>query len=380
MAKSLISKIMKKCESLKLQVDLNKYMDDLSHIDSSFVNITHDDLRTLCNLMSRGLDNICYRWQHGKTLHSASIERFVLHHGEVNGPIEYEKSNQKKKAGLSNTIEYWTTRGFTAHDAAVKIKEIQTTRSKKSPASKKGSRLSPRTLEHWLNKGLSITDAEIALRKTQTTNGLQYYVSKYGEENGLSLFLARIEKWQTSRKSNPNYTRSCYLQGHGFDQYEIRYGENALSKWTEYKKRFAKRGSKESELAFTPIIDWLKFNNIDYNFGPHNCEYIIVADKKAWFFDLTIPSLKIVIEYHGYRFHPNPELLSEDEWNNWKNPFNGESAEIQYQRDCRKQQIAEQHGFTYYTVFSTEHYTRVPEILDLVKRAKSLSDNSTSIS
>ena len=379
MTKSLFDKIHHKLKYLSINCDVSKYSDEITEIEQTVSKITHDDLRTLCLLMSRGLDNIKYRWQTGKTLHSASLARFILHYGDEIGTAKYQQTNLKKRAGLPNTIEYWTNTGLSYEAAMIKVCEVQSQRSKKSPASKVGSKFSVRSVEYWISKGLTLTAASEQVRKIQVTNGLPYYINKYGEDRGPALFNERIRSWQESRKSNPNYSNSCYMQGHGLAQYQLRYGALAVEKWKLYKTKFAKRGSKESEVAFAPLLTWLKESNIDYNFGPHNSEYIIVAKEKAWFFDLAIPSLNIIIEYHGEGFHPNPALTA-DEWARWKNPFSKEGADIQYKRDLFKKQLAEQHGFTYLEVYSSERQTRIPELFSFIKSAKSSSDNSTSTS
>lgn len=376
MKKSLKNKLLNKFEKLNSTVSLDIYLSEIEYIETHFKSLTHDDMATICKLIDRGLDNICHRWQYGKTLHSASLERFITHFGDINGPIEYTKTNQKKKSGLPNTANYWVSKGYSVEDANKKVSAVQTARSRLSPASRPGSKLSHRSLEYWLNKGLPLDQAEEKVRQVQTTNGLQYYIDKYGSLDGEQKFKRRIEKWQASKKANPNYANSCYMQGHGYDQYEIRYGSDAPAKWAEYKTRFSHRGSKESAARLAPILNWLIENNIEYNFGPHNSEYIIVSNKKAWFFDLAIPSLNIIVEYHGIRFHPNPATLSPDEWDQWRNPFDhSQTADIQYQRDCYKRQLAESNGFVYFDVYSNECASRVPEVFNSIKSAKSSSES-----
>ena len=375
MKKSLKHRLSNKLNKINLTDNLDKYLSEIEYIEIHYNSLTHDDMAIICKLMSRGLDNICHRWQHGKTLHSSSLERFIIHFGDINGPTEYAKTNQKKKAGLPNTIDYWVSLGYTVEDATKKITDVQTARSRRSPAAQPGSKLSHRSLDYWLNKGFPLDEAMARVRQVQTTNGLQYYIDKYGLIDGEQKFKNRINKWQHSRKTNPNYKISCYMQGHGFDQYVIRHGDDAERKWKEYKTRFAHRGSKESAVCLAPILDWLIDNNVEYNFGPHNSEYIIVSHKRAWYFDLTIPSLKVIVEYHGERFHPNPAVLSIDEWNNWKNPYNNETAEVQHQRDCYKRQLAELHGFTYFEVYSSDYQVRIPEVFNFVKSSKSSSES-----
>ena len=106
--------------------------------------------------------------------------------------------NAQKKTGLPNTVEFWLNKGFTIDQAMQEITRIQTARSLKSPASKKGARgYSTRTPEYWIDRGFSLEEAISKVKKVQITNGLTYYMNKYGEA-GKELFNARIDKWINS--------------------------------------------------------------------------------------------------------------------------------------------------------------------------------------
>ena len=107
-------------------------------------------------------------------------------------------TNNKKRNGLPNTIDFWITKGFTLEQAQMEVAIIQKQRSDKSPAAQKGARgYSIRTIEYWLKKGLDETAAREKIREVQTTNGLEYYKAKYGAE-GEDMFNNRIEKWLNS--------------------------------------------------------------------------------------------------------------------------------------------------------------------------------------
>lgn len=107
--------------------------------------------------------------------------------------------NFKKKKGLANTIEFWVNRGFAKEQAVLEVSKIQSNRSAKSPSSKKGARgYSVRTVEYWTKRGFSSEEAILQVKKAQVTNGLDFYIKKYGEEQGKILFNDRIEKWLNS--------------------------------------------------------------------------------------------------------------------------------------------------------------------------------------
>lgn len=101
-----------------------------------------------------------------------------------------------RKKGLSSTLLYWTTQGYTEEEAIEKISEVQKARSLKSPAAKKGARgYSPRTIEYWTNRGLTEDAAKHQIKQIQITNGIEFYNSKYGDELGMQLYNKRIQKW-----------------------------------------------------------------------------------------------------------------------------------------------------------------------------------------
>ena len=67
-------------------------------------------------------------------------------------------------------------------------------------------------------------------------------------------------------------------------------------------------------------------------------------------YDFTIESLKIIIEYHGERWHPNPNNLSKADWENWVQVYTKESADVIHERDKLKKTLAEKNGYTYITI------------------------------
>ena len=104
--------------------------------------------------------------------------------------------NAAKKKGFPNTIEYWINLGYDLNTAKLKVKEVQTSRSNKSPATRPGARgYSIRTVEYWIKQGFSEDAAILKVRESQTTNGLDFYIRKYGIETGPEKFNERIRAW-----------------------------------------------------------------------------------------------------------------------------------------------------------------------------------------
>jgi hypothetical protein len=112
--------------------------------------------------------------------------------------------------------------------------------------------------------------------------------------------------------------------------------------------------SKESLVFFKPLYKFCRKLGIqrkDIYFGIKGSKEFFIRDNSlpingGYFYDFTIPSLNMVVEYHGTFWHPkNPSL--------WKNPFlSYDEAKI---KDGYKQLIAENFGFSYFIVWSDDN-------------------------
>jgi len=136
-------------------------------------------------------------------------------------------------------------------------------------------------------------------------------------------------------------------------------------KWHETHNRFLDKigydprlhmigkASKESLIIFNPLIEWC-INNInilidDIYIGiDDKKEYFIPYNKKIFFYDFTIKSKKIIIEFNGVLFH------AKDEFSNWNNPFTNESAFDNIKRNELKKNIAINNGFKLIEIWSDE--------------------------
>lgn len=103
---------------------------------------------------------------------------------------------ETKAKSLPNTLAYWISLGHDFDSAQLKVKEVQTSRSRRSPSAQPGAKgYTNRSIEYWIKKGYSLEIATIKLKKSQVRNGLLYYIKKYGETIGTEKFNHRIQKW-----------------------------------------------------------------------------------------------------------------------------------------------------------------------------------------
>lgn len=109
-----------------------------------------------------------------------------------------------RAATLPTRKEYWLNQGYTEQDAENEVSKIQKELSDRSPASKKGVReYSPRCAEFWIAQGYTEQEANDAVTNHQTRD-LDFYVSKYGEEEGIQRYEQsknnRSATWDTKDK------------------------------------------------------------------------------------------------------------------------------------------------------------------------------------
>jgi very-short-patch-repair endonuclease len=89
-------------------------------------------------------------------------------------------------------------------------------------------------------------------------------------------------------------------------------------------------------------------------------EYFLRDDDNIFFYDFTIISKKIIIEYNGVAFHPKTENSK------WSNPFNSISAYDAYNKQSIKKKLAEDSGFSILEIWSDED-GNIDKCLDFIK-------------
>jgi hypothetical protein len=265
-----------------------------------------------------GLKNWAGRWRRIKLARTQSEIWYFLMWGGEEGRRLYKNINEKK------------TRGFT-HDP-----EHQRAAGRKGAEGKKGKPGStPRSVEWWVNKGHSLEYATEQVRKIQSTNTISKYVGKYGDA-GEQKFNDRKEKWV----SQINTEEISRTRSGGLWRYIERYGEEeGLLKYKEVriKRNSSSRigsASKESLVFFEPIIKILNYSKILFYCGINgNREWYIKDGGDFFLYDLSIPSLSLIIEYHGEGFHPNPDWDTV-RWSQWRQAFSKKTAD-----ECRSYDI-----------------------------------------
>lgn len=307
---------------------------------SQVIGYTHDRAKTLIIWMELGLKDWADRYLSVRTLHSATLEFHKIYYGDELGEQKYKELNHKKTAKFDHSHESQKRKGELA-----------------SLVLSGSSEHSIRTIGFWIRKGYTEEQSKNKVKEIQSTNTLARYIKKYGETEGRERFNTRKAAW-TDRMSSPSIGKSRSL---GLQRYIERYGEIEGEK--QYlamrKKRNAAasigRASKESCKALRYVLEYLDQKKIGYYFGVEgNKEWFIYdkKSKKSFFYDLVVPSLSIIFEYHGSGCHPNP-VWDQIKWGSWRHVFTKISADEQFQKDQYKKILAESVGWTVFEIYSS---------------------------
>ena len=274
---------------------------------------------------------------------SRSLEYYIGKYGVSKGNEKYKE--HLNKISLSNSIEGYINKYGV--DGYKKFKEIS--RSKDSMS-----------LNFFLEKNKGNYEKAIFAygnRKESVDVSLRSFIFKYGEIEGNERHKSRIDKSKLTLMNNPNYREICKSKGITIDKMIEKYGDKIgkekYNSWRESTSVPICRSSKESLKIFNPLIEEIikdNFINIDDIYIGDGCknEFFIREDSKIFFYDFTIRSKKIIIEYNGTLFHPKNEN------SNWINPYNKETSKIAFIRQKNKVDIAKSNGFRVLEIWSDE--------------------------
>jgi hypothetical protein len=228
-----------------------------------------------------------------------------------------------------------------------------------------------------ISKGLQEVDKETGKTKYEISQEKARLKLSLQDNNGVSGYKRKGEKTRKTHLSKiDNFGRNGYQrQAHARVTTVL---ENGLTieKNAHIKRRntLFKQGisrvmgaSKLSKKALQPIVDYLKKNKIKYYFDKN--EYgINDGFGNYYYYDLTIPDSKMVIEYQSTAWHANP-CMTENEWNNWKPPKGKiKSADENLAYDYKKAKVIyEKRKFLTYFVWEKSQQQDVENLLCLLK-------------
>ena len=288
---------------------------------------------------------------------------------ETNNNYTKEEAEFKIKSQRKLNKEYWLVKGFNENDAIQKVKEYQfkqnqkyVTKQKENPELYKNRTTTQ--LNWWLKQGYTIDEAKQKLKERQTTFSKEICIEKYGKVEGL-------KRWKKRCNELGEYNKlSYYINKYGYKYGLIKF-QNKIKNNKNNNKWY--KSSNEAYKFFIPIYKYLRNNNfkisdIYWGVGSSSEYYLYnINNKKINYYDFTIPKLKLIIEYHGIMFHPNPNWKN-NKWKNWKCLYNNISANEKYKIDNEKEQLAINNEFTLINVYSDENkINNLNNIINIIK-------------
>jgi len=294
----------------------------------------------------------------------------------------------------NNMSEYWVERGYTKKEAKNIIsnnasKAAKTLHASRTPEERKEFAKKANTekqkylndlklsnpaeykaqfntnIEYYIAKGLTPEEAIVALKKRQGTFSLDKLKHLHGEKKAIDLLDKRNSKWMDSLKKNNDWDELSKKKGRTREELVLKFGEEKANQiiYDRVKNSTGFReASKESLLVFTPLISWLIeiqkiFIMDDIQIGSFGKEEFLLRNDKGQFmfsYDFTIEKLKIIIEYNGEAFHPNPEWDKET-WDYWSLPYNKEiTADLKRFADINKIGKANSLGYSVLELWSSK--------------------------
>ena len=324
-----------------------------------------------------------------------------------------EEAKHHIKSFRKPNFEYWLKRCSTVEEAEtefLKFKEYSRELLKEQRIKHKGRKDRTATqIGYWLKKGYSEEEAAEKLRERQLTFTLEKCIKKYGKEEGRKRYLDRQIKWQETIKNKEDQSfhrlKSMSLEmfierGMTIDDYckhrknKDKSDEYLLRKTKEYvisnnlelntetfnqyyyrfKRDLLKiRGfaSRESLRYFIPLYkfcrrNWIERDDIMIGLSGSK-EFTIVRDIprkgkrghlfRAFRFDFTILSKKLIFEYNHIDFHPDPDIMGE-KFDDFTVPLSNMPAKEKYEYDKLKMRTAREHGYDLHIIWSHEDFEK----------------------
>ena len=280
---------------------------------------------TIAIMLKNNLRNIVGRVKRLQGIPGTTKYTQLLRYGKQYWQQVYQQQSDKKTSHFKNTLAYWINQGMTHSEAVEAVRSVQKERAQRATLITTGVSLySCRSIEFWISRGYSDEDAQSKVKQIQTTNGLEYYKSKYGEDDYIDKFNQRINKWKDTLAKNNDYAKLCLKKGHSVPALMHKgVSENdALSKYNamcERLRKIRRLPSKVSQSLFDLVASKLGKSEVYYD--SLNYEFLLNGYRVDFFHKAS----GTVVEFFGDFFHRNPtkfkadfvvhNLSSQERWN-----------------------------------------------------------------
>jgi hypothetical protein len=207
-----------------------------------------------------------------------------------------------------------------------------------------------------LNKRLNENEYNNYIKNLKYSKTIEYYYDKYGKEEGKKI-------WDDIQTKKDSMSFNFFLK---------KYNYNYKKAIIEYKNRIKtiiptchckkNKYSKISFKIFNELINILKLNKNECFYGEN--EYMLKYkddnykyNYRNFYYDFTDINNKIIIEYNGLIWHPHKNKMTNEQYINWKHPFNKNINPIDIEKkDEFKKKIAIENGFDLITIWDVDSY------------------------
>lgn len=264
---------------------------------------------------------------------------YTIEHWLRKGFTEEQAKIEIAKRRITNPL-YWIEKGYSIENAKEKVREHQSKSAKANKGNDEFRKKCTTSIEYWITKGYDLEDAKHMLSDRQATFSLEKCIEKLGVEEGTKRWKERQDRWQNTLNNKSPEERE-----------EINRKRNSNRRSSFF--------SKESMKIFLPVCEWLSsmgYSGEIFMASNDNKELKLFESSsdvnRYYFYDFSLLNLKIIIEYNGERFHPNPSWPKK-KWKQWKQLYTKVGADYAYEYQKCKTEFAKKLGFKVLEIWSS---------------------------
>jgi hypothetical protein len=336
-------------------------------------------VHTLKGYISKyGIEEGTLKFRELSTNKSISLENCKRRYGDIAGVEFYtdywsktsfgmSKEKFKKRFGDNWEIEYNNYVDFCKYRASPEYlidkhgvddgldKWNNRQESKRSKQSKESF------VTNCLSDGCSYDDIITKIDNRWNNTSLSSFVRRYGDIDGEKNYQIYISKCRSSNKLCPEYYHNL-----GLSDNEIR--KTIIAEQIKRNVHVKYRSSKIATKTLKPIAEGLVSRGYCNDYKLEDEFRIDLTDKETdvsgnyfYFYDLTIPELKLIIEYHGERFHDKVDYTS-------TKMMSYDSFIDNFNKDLFKKFVAEQRGFMVFIIREWEIKQDLFDVFDYFEK------------
>ena len=192
---------------------------------------------------------------------------------------------------------------------------------------------SPFLFAYWLNKANGNEELAKELYVKHQTRSLDWFIEKFGPDEGPIRYQAKTDKWLDTLNSKP------------------------IEELEEINAKKARKTSAFFSKAEQELFDILQVHFPKLTDQKAICQDITAKNKQFYLYDMALGNK--IIEYNGDFWHANPEVVDDD----FVNPLSKQTKQQIHDRDNHKRIIAENAGYQVMVVWETDYHSDKEEVI-----------------